>query len=63
MSGIDALRSALADLPAYLDRVGLYRDFNRQFFRLPPSDLAAMLVGELERSGAVKREEGWLRRA
>jgi glyoxylase-like metal-dependent hydrolase (beta-lactamase superfamily II) len=57
---LDRQRLALTELPAYLDRVGLYRDFNRQFFRLPPSELATMLVSELEKSRAVRREDGWL---
>ncbi len=57
---LDKERLPLADLPEYLDRVGLYRDFNSLFFRLPPAGLAALLVGELEKAGAVKRQEGWL---
>lgn len=57
---LDRQRLALADLPRYLDAVGFYRDFNRQFFRLPPSEFAALLVGELGRSGAIRREDGWL---
>jgi len=57
---LDRQRLPLADLPRYLDTVGFYRDFNRQFFRLPPSDFAALLVGELGRSGAVRQENGWL---
>jgi glyoxylase-like metal-dependent hydrolase (beta-lactamase superfamily II) len=57
---LDRQRIAVSELPGYLDRIGFYRDFNRQFFRLPPSRFAAMLVGELERSGAVRREDGWL---
>jgi glyoxylase-like metal-dependent hydrolase (beta-lactamase superfamily II) len=57
---LDQRRLRLADMPAYFDRVGLYRDFNALFFRLPAGDLAEMLIGELERAGAVKREEGWL---
>ena len=36
-------------MPSYLDRVGMYRDFNRQFFRMPPSELAALLIGELRK--------------
>jgi len=47
-------------VPAYLARVGLYRDFNAAFFRLPPAELAAWLVGELERAGAVARRDGWI---
>ncbi len=57
---LDQRRLPLADMPAYMDRIGLYRDFNAQFFRLPPGELAALLIGELERAGGVKREDGWL---
>jgi glyoxylase-like metal-dependent hydrolase (beta-lactamase superfamily II) len=57
---LDRQHLPLADMPSYLDRVGLYRDFNRQYFRLAPSELTDMLIGELERSGAVRREDGWL---
>ena len=49
---------AIADVPVYLDRVGLYRDINAKFFKLAPDDYAAMIVGELERVGAVRRESG-----
>ena len=57
---LDKQSMPLADMPAYLDRIGLYRDFNAQFFRLPPGELAELLIGELERAGGVKREDGWL---
>jgi len=57
---LDRRRLALAELPMYVDRIALYRDFNRQYFRLPPSELAAMLVAALEKARAVKREDGWL---
>jgi len=60
---LDHQQLPLAELPFYLDRVGLFRDFNRQFYRLPPSEMAAMLVGELEKTGAVRCEDGWLRPA
>lgn len=60
---LDHQQLLLAELPFYLDRVGLFRDFNRQFYRLPPSEMAAMLVGELEKTGAVRRDDGWLRPA
>lgn len=57
---LDKQRLSLAEMPAYLDRVGLYRDFNRQFFRIAPSALAELLIGELTRSGVVRCEDGWL---
>ncbi|MEO8676907.1 MAG: MBL fold metallo-hydrolase [Casimicrobiaceae bacterium] len=60
---LDHQQQLLAELPSYLDRVGVFRDFNRQFYRLPPSKMAAMLVGELEKVGAVRCEDGWLRPA
>ena len=58
---LDKQRMPIADLPAYLDTVGVYRDFNARFFGLSPADLAQLLIGELERSRAVRREGGWLR--
>ena len=58
---LDKQRMHIADLPTYLDTVGIYRDFNAHFFRLPPRDLAVLLVGELERSHALRRDDGWLR--
>jgi hypothetical protein len=47
-------------MPDYVDRVEVYREFNQRFFRLPPAELAEMLMGELERAGAARREAGWL---
>jgi glyoxylase-like metal-dependent hydrolase (beta-lactamase superfamily II) len=58
---LDKQRMPVADLPAYLDRVSVYRDFNARFFRLPPAELADLLVSELERASVVRREDGWLR--
>jgi glyoxylase-like metal-dependent hydrolase (beta-lactamase superfamily II) len=58
---LDKQRMRIADLPRYLDTVAVYRDFNALFFGLSPADLAQLLVGELERSHAVRREDGWLR--
>ena len=58
---LDKQRMRLADLPAYLENVGVYRDFNALFFHLSPTALAELLVGELERLGAVRRDDAWLR--
>ena len=41
-------------LPAYLERVGLYRDLNAAVLHLAPQVLADLLVGELTRAGAVR---------
>ncbi len=58
---LDKQRMRIVDLPAYLDSVGICRDFNARFFRLSPVALAELLLGELERSRVVHREDGWLR--
>ncbi len=57
---LDHQRMSLADLPSYVERVEIYRDFNAACLHLPPPELATMLVGNLERAGAVKCENGWL---
>jgi glyoxylase-like metal-dependent hydrolase (beta-lactamase superfamily II) len=55
---LDKQRMPLPELPEYLDRVGLYREFNALFFRLSPERLAELLVGELVKSTAAKIEAG-----
>ena len=57
---LDRRRMALDELPAYVDEVGLYRELNALYFRLPPAKFAEFVVGELEKSGAAKRIDGWL---
>ena len=57
---LDKQRMSLDKLPAYVDQVAIYKEFNAEFFRLAPSALAQMLVGELERAGAARCEHGWL---
>ena len=57
---LDQRRLPLAGMSAYVDRVGIYRDFNARFFRLAPSALAEWLVAELEKARAARRENGWL---
>lgn len=57
---LDHQRIAIAELAPLMERVGLYRDFNAQFFRLPAIQLAEAIIGELERAGAVRRADGYL---
>jgi len=57
---LDRRSLPLVELPAYVERVGIYREFNARFFRLPPADLAEFLIVELERAGAVRRVGGSL---
>jgi len=47
-------RMALAELPAYVMRVGILRDINAAVLHLTPEALAAMLVEELVRAGAIQ---------
>ena len=51
-------RMPVADLPAYVERIGIYRDINALVLRMAPRDLAAMLVDELTRAGVVRVEDG-----
>jgi glyoxylase-like metal-dependent hydrolase (beta-lactamase superfamily II) len=60
---LDKQRFPASELPAYIDRIDIYREFNQRFFRLPAAALAKLLLEELERVGAVRRENGWLRPA
>ena len=57
---LDRRRLALAELPAYVERVGVYRDFNARFYRLSPAGLAQWLIDDLQRVGAARCEGGWL---
>jgi len=57
---LDRQRMPLAGMADYVARIGIYRDFNALFFRLPPARLAELLVGELEKAGAARRVDGWL---
>jgi len=57
---LDRERMPLASLPLYVERVGVYREFNARFLRLDPATLAEKLVAELEVAGAVRRARGWL---
>jgi len=53
---LERRRMAIADLPAYVDRIGIYRDFNALFLQMPAAHLAAWLVAELEKVGAIRRD-------
>lgn len=53
-------RMALADLPGYVDRIGIFRDFNAAVLRMTPVKLAEMLVAELVRAGALRIENDCL---
>lgn len=53
-------RLRLADLPDYVQRIDVHREYNDAFFRLPPESFADMLVADLEKAGAARREDGWL---
>jgi glyoxylase-like metal-dependent hydrolase (beta-lactamase superfamily II) len=57
---LDRRRLPLDGMAAYVERVGIYRDFNALYFRLAPPDLAEWLVSELEKARAARREGDWL---
>lgn len=57
---LDRQRLPLADMPRYVDTVGMFRDFNARFLGLPPAELAAGLVSDLVRSGAAVIEGDFL---
>jgi glyoxylase-like metal-dependent hydrolase (beta-lactamase superfamily II) len=57
---LDRRQMLFADLPAYVGRIEIYRDFNARFFRLPPAALAQMLFESLEKAGAVRRDGDFL---
>ena len=55
---LDKQRMPLVGIPAYLDRVGIYREFNALFFQLTPFRLAELLIGDLVKAGAVRIAAG-----
>lgn len=55
---LDHRRLPLAGMPDYLASVPLYADFNARYLQLDNAGLASLLVGELERAGAVKKVGG-----
>jgi glyoxylase-like metal-dependent hydrolase (beta-lactamase superfamily II) len=57
---LDRRRLPVAALPAYVDRVGIFRDFNALFFGVPAAKLAETLVAELTKAGAVHRDGDWI---
>ncbi len=57
---LDRRRLPLSHIPDYLATVPLYADFNVRYFQLSYAALAELIVGELERAGAVKRSNGYL---
>ena len=57
---MDRRRLAVYELDDYLDSVPLYADFNRQYLNLDRTALTDLIVGDLERGGAVRRLDGFL---
>jgi glyoxylase-like metal-dependent hydrolase (beta-lactamase superfamily II) len=58
---LDWERIPVDDLPAFLDRVPLFADFNARYLHMTTPALAAWLVDELSRSGAAQVDDGVLR--
>ena len=57
---LDRQRLLLGQIPEYLATVPLYGDFNARYFQLDDAVLAELIVGDLERAGAVTRSNGYL---
>jgi glyoxylase-like metal-dependent hydrolase (beta-lactamase superfamily II) len=53
-------RLPVSTLAAYLDGVAIYREYNTLYFGLRPQGLADLLVGELSRTGAIRRSGAFL---
>ena len=58
---LDRRSIALSALPAYLDAVEVYGDLNRRYLGLTTDALAQWLVSDLEKSRALRVEDGMLR--
>jgi glyoxylase-like metal-dependent hydrolase (beta-lactamase superfamily II) len=58
---LDVQRLPLAGVTAFVRDTEVFREFNALFFRLEPQALAALLMRELERAGAVRIEGGVVR--
>jgi hypothetical protein len=50
----------LAELPAYVARVPILAELNSRYLRMTPAAMAEWLVNELDRAGAVRRNDGML---
>ena len=46
----------VADLPGYVARIGVHRDYNAQFFRMSDEAFADWLLGDAVRAGKVRLE-------
>ncbi len=57
---LDRQRLPLRRIPEYLATAPLYADFNARYFQLTDAALAELIVGELERAGAVQKSNGYL---
>ena len=57
---LDRGRMAIADIPAYLGRIGCYRRMAERFLGRSPESLAEWLVEDLARSGAITVSNGLL---
>jgi glyoxylase-like metal-dependent hydrolase (beta-lactamase superfamily II) len=51
----------VATLPDYVRRIGMLRDLNTQYLKMPVVDFANWLVDELTRAGAIRIEQGMMR--
>jgi glyoxylase-like metal-dependent hydrolase (beta-lactamase superfamily II) len=50
----------IAELPTYVARVSILAELNSRYFRMTPAAMAEWLLNDLERAGAVRRNDGTL---
>ena len=55
---LEAGRFEARDLPAMMTSVPVYRELNARYFGLAPTEVATMLVGELERARVLEHRNG-----
>jgi len=51
---------ALAELPAYVARVPILAELNSRYLLMTPAAMAEWLLKDLERAGALRRENDML---
>jgi glyoxylase-like metal-dependent hydrolase (beta-lactamase superfamily II) len=53
---LDRERLRVADVPACLDTIGIYRELNAACLGLPPEALADLLLSDLQRADVIRRD-------
>ena len=57
---LDRRSLPLADLPAYVQSIGIFADLNARYLGMTPEALADYPVADVEKAGAARRENRML---